>query len=90
MAHASGGDQRAMRDTGPASSAQAASVGTTYLAGRALHIICTVAGNVVVQFPDATTLTTAVANNTVYEYNWAVNQIVTSGTTATATYYILY
>lgn len=88
----SAGDQRTMRDTGPAGSATAASVGTVYPQGRAIHIVtgASGAGNVVVQFPDGTTLTTSVANGTVYEYNWAVVKIVSSGTTATATYYILY
>lgn len=86
------GDQRTLRDTGPAGSAVAASVGTVYQQARALHIVTgsSGAGNVVVKFPDGSTLTTAVANSTVYEYNWAVIQIVSSGTTATATYYLLY
>lgn len=92
MAHSSGGDQRAMRDTGPAGSATAMTVGTVYQQGRALLIVvgASGAGNVVVQFPDSTTLTIAVANATTYEFNWSIIEIVSSGTTATATYYNLY
>lgn len=85
------GDQRTRRDSAPAGSAAALVVGTPVVPGRALLIVvgATGAGNVVVQLSDGTSVTIAVANATTYEFNWAVNQITSSGTTATATYYNL-
>lgn len=86
------GDQRTLRDTGPAGKATAMTVGTTYPQGRALLISCTVAGNVVVTLADTTgdNITVALPSAGIYEFNWAVIKIVTSGTSATATYYNLY
>lgn len=86
------GDQRTLRDTGPAGKATLMSVGSTYQQGRALLISCTVSGNIVVQLADTTgdNITVALPSAGVYEFNWAVTQIVSSGTTATATYYNLY
>lgn len=86
------GDQRTLRDTGPAGKAVAMSVGTLYQQGRALLISCTVSGNVVIQLADTTgdNITVALPSAGVYEFNWAATKIVTSGTTATATYFNLY
>lgn len=81
------------RDTGPASSCLALVVGTAVTGssiGRALLISCTSSGNVVVQFQDGTQATIALPAAGIYEFNWVVNLIVTSGTTATATYYNLF
>lgn len=86
------GDQRTRRDAAPAGSAVQLSVGTAVaVPGRALLIVVGASGtgNVVVQLSDSTTVTIAVANATTYEFNWAVTEIVSSGTTATATYYNL-
>lgn len=86
------GDQRTLRDTNPAGSAVALVVGTPVATpGRALLIVvgASGAGNVVVKLADGSSVTIAVANATTYEFNWAVIQITTSGTTATATYYNL-
>ena len=53
--------------------------------GTSFVINCTVAGNVKVGFPDASTLTIAVAVGTLI-LPWAVAQVFVTGTTATATY----
>ena len=63
----------------------AMTVGTVYPVGRSLFINCTVAGNVKMLFFDGSTLTFPVsAGPTILPF--AVTEIVSSGTTATATY----
>jgi hypothetical protein len=60
-------------------------VGTTCTPGRGVGVYCTVAGNVEFQFANGSTLLEAVfAGRTTFPY--AVTQIVSAGTTATATY----
>lgn len=83
------GDQRTLRDTSPYGTATAMTVGTVYPAGRAVIISCTVTGNIVVKLADGSTMTLAVPVG-LLEFTWASIGIVTSGTTATATYYNLY
>jgi hypothetical protein len=68
--------------------AVAMTVGTTYTAQRSVGVLCTVAGNVVLQFPDASTLTLPVAVGW-QTFPFQCTQIVSSGTTATATYFNL-
>lgn len=87
-----GGDQRTMRDSGPAGSAATISTSDTVKVqqGRALLIDCTALGTVKVGFPDGSTLTVHVPAAGIYEFNWAVNQVYATGTSATATYYNLY
>lgn len=87
-----GGDGRTMRDTGPAGSAAAISTSDTVKVQqcRAILINCTVVGNVKVGFPDGSTLTVTIPSVGIYEFNWAVNQVYATLTTATATYYALY
>jgi len=63
----------------------AMTVGTTYSSGIALQIICTIAGSVNIQLLNGTTFSLAVSPG-YYLLPYAVTQIVTSGTTATATY----
>jgi len=63
----------------------ALTVGTTYSSGIALQIICTIAGSVNIQLLNGTTFSLAVSPG-YYLLPYAVTQIVTSGTTATATY----
>ena len=63
-------------------------VGTTYTAARSVRVIASVAGNVVFQFPDASTITEAV-NIGAQIFPYACTQIVSAGTTPTATYYNL-
>lgn len=83
------GDQRTLRDTGPAGSTLALTAGGAVVQqGRAIVIQCSVAGNVVLKFPDSTTITLAAQANTLYELNWAIVQVVSA--TATATYNNLY
>lgn len=65
--------------------AVALAVGTPATAGRYLLINCTVAGNVSVTFSDTSTLVLPVGVG-VQILPWAVTEINTSGTTATATY----
>lgn len=60
----------------------------TVTAGRQLLINCTVAGNVKVQFSDASTITIPVQVGLTI-LPWAVIQLFVTGTTATATYYNL-
>jgi len=62
--------------------------GTTYAAARSVRVIATVAGNVVFQFPDASTLTEAVYVGA-QTFPYACTQIVSAGTTASATYFNL-
>lgn len=60
-------------------------VGTAVTAGRALCVICSVAGNVAVTFANASIGIYPVAlGMTVFPF--AATQVNTSGTTATATY----
>jgi hypothetical protein len=70
--------------------ARALSVGVADLGGRAFLICCTVAGNVVVEMADTTQLTLPIPGAGIYEFNWSVIEVISSGTTATATYYNLY
>lgn len=82
------GDQRALRDGGPASACVAMTSGTTYTQGRAFLINCTVAGTVTLTFPDASTMTLNLAAAGQYEWNYAIIKVTTGN--ATATYYNLY
>lgn len=70
----------------PFAGAVAMTVGSTYASGRTIEVDCTVAGNVVFQFPDGTTRTRAVVIGT-QTFPYACTQIVSSGTTATASFY---
>lgn len=72
--------------SGVASIAPSNTVGVQ--AGRQLLINCTVAGNVKVQFSDASTITIPVQVGLTI-LPWAATQIFVTGTTATATYYNL-
>lgn len=65
---------------------KAMTVGTTYAPGRSLWINCTVAGNVAVTFFDGSTLIFAVSVGPSM-LPFAVTEVNSSGTTATATYY---
>lgn len=67
------------------SSITALVVGTAAKEGRQLQIVCTVAGNVAVTFPDGSINTIPVGAG-LTTLPWAVVKINTSGTTATATY----
>ncbi len=60
-------------------------VGTAAAAGRGLRIICTTAGNVAIQFVNGSTDTIPVSVGLTI-LNFAVTEILSSGTTATATY----
>ena len=66
----------------------AMTVGATYGAQRSIGVLCTVAGNVDVQFSDGSTLTLPVYVGW-QTFPFAVTQIVAAGTTATAIYYNL-
>jgi hypothetical protein len=57
-------------------------------AGRGLGVIATAAGNVIVGFADASTITVPVASG-YQQFPFAVTKLMATGTTATATYYIL-
>jgi hypothetical protein len=63
----------------------AMTVGTTYPAGKSLYVNCTASGNVKVLFYDGSMLTFPV-NVGITILPFAVTQVVSSGTTATATY----
>lgn len=87
-----GGDQRTLRDTGPAGSAAVISPSDSVkvIQGRAILMDCTALGTVKVGFPDASTMTVHLPAAGVYEFNWAIVQVWSTGTSATATYYNLY
>lgn len=87
-----GGDQRSGRDTAPAGSAATISKSDTvkFQQARAILIDCTATGTVKSGFPDGSTVTITLPAAGVYEFNWAVNQVYATGTTATATLYALY
>ena len=70
----------------PISGAIAMTVGTAYTTQRGVGVLCTVAGNVELQFPDNSTLTLPVYAGW-QTFPFAVTMIVAAGTTATATYY---
>ena len=72
----------------PFAGAVAMTVGTTYSAQRSVGVLATVAGNVQFQFPDASTLTLPVFVGW-QTFPFAATQIVSAGTTATATYFNL-
>jgi hypothetical protein len=72
----------------PFQGATAMTTGTTYAAQRSVGVLATVAGNVEFQFPDASTITLPVYAGW-QTFPFACAQIVSSGTTATATYYNL-
>lgn len=65
--------------------AVAMTVGTVYAAGRSLAVNASVAGNVSVTFPDASTLVFPVVVG-FQTFPFAVTEVNSSGTTATATY----
>lgn len=77
-------------DTRCAIGATAITPGVATIGGRAFFISCTVAGNVTVEFSDTSQLTMAIPAAGLYEFNWAVIEVLTGGLTATATYYNLY
>lgn len=83
-----GGDQRTMRDTGPAGSALPMTSGTTYQQGRAFVANCTAAGTITLTFPDASTMTLNLPAAGTFEWNYAIVKVATG--TATATYYNLF
>ena len=72
----------------PFAGAVAMTVGTTYAAQRSVGVNCTAAGNVEFQFLDGSTLTLPIYVGW-QTFPFACTQIVTSGTTATATYFNL-
>ena len=72
----------------PFAGAVAMTVGNTFTAQRSVGVLCTVAGNVQMQFPDGSSLTLPVTVGW-QMFPFACTQIVTAGTTATATYYNL-
>ena len=72
-------------DYASARGAYALTVGTPALPGRVFAVICTTAGNVAVQFADGSTLTVPVATGLTL-LPFMVAQVLSSGTTATATY----
>lgn len=82
------GDQRSLRDSGPASSATAMVSTTAYQQGRAVFIDCTVVGSASFTFADTSTLTFTFPAIGIYEFNWAITSY-TAGT-ATVTVYNLY
>ncbi len=61
-------------------------VGTVYAYQRSVGVLATAAGNVVFQFPDASTLTLPVYIGW-QTFPFECTEIVSAGTTATATYY---
>ena len=76
----------------PANAAFAGSVpmtvGTVYAPLRSVRVVATVAGNVVFQFPDGSTIPEPVQVGA-QTFPYAVTQIVSAGTTAVATFYSL-
>lgn len=80
----------ALPDTRAAVGCTALTPGVADIGGRAFFISCTVAGNVTVLFANTTQLTMALPGPGVYEFNWAIIEVLTAGLTATATYYNLY
>ena len=68
--------------------AVAMTVGTIYPVQRSVGVLATAAGNVVFQFPDASTLTLPVTSGW-QTFPFACAAIVSAGTTATATYFNL-
>lgn len=70
----------------PFAGAVAMTVDQIYPAGRTVEIDCTVAGNVVFQFPDGSTRTRSVTLGT-QAFPYACTKIVSAGTTAVATYF---
>ena len=72
----------------PIAGAVAMTVGTTYSAQRGVGVLATVAGNVAFQLPDSSTLTLPVYPGW-QTFPFAVTQIASAGTTATATYFNL-
>ena len=63
-------------------------VGTSYAPLRSVRVVATVAGNVVFQFPDGSTIPEPVQVGA-QTFPYAVTQIVSAGTTAVATFYSL-
>ncbi|HUO53843.1 MAG TPA: hypothetical protein VMU18_03810 [Rhodoblastus sp.] len=72
----------------PCAGAVAMSVGTTYAPARSVGVLCSVAGNAVLQFPDNSTATVQLSPGW-QSFPFACTQIVAAGTTATATYFNL-
>lgn len=72
----------------PFSGAVAMTVGTSYATQRSVGVLCTVAGNVMMTLSDASTLTIPVYVGW-QTFPFAASQVVSAGTTATATYYNL-
>ncbi len=72
----------------PIQGAGAMTVGATTTAQRSVGVLCTAPGNVEFQFPDSSTLTLPVFVGW-QTFPFAVTQIVSAGTTATATYFNL-
>ena len=70
----------------PFAGAVAMTVDTTYTAQRSVGVLATAAGNVMFTFPDASTLTLPVYVGW-QTFPFACVSVVSSGTTATATYY---
>jgi hypothetical protein len=70
----------------PFAGAVAMTVGTTYAAQRSVGVLCTAPGNAVFQFPDISTVTLPVFVGWQI-FPFACTQIVSAGTTATATYF---
>jgi hypothetical protein len=77
----------------PVAGAVALTVGVAATPLRAVGVLATVAGNVTFQFPDGSTLTLPVYGSPsapIWQiFPFAVTEILSSGTTATATYYNL-
>ncbi len=63
-------------------------VGTVYASQRSVGVLATSGGNVVFQFPDSSTLTLPVAVGW-QTFPFACTEILSAGTTATATYFNL-
>ncbi len=73
------------RDTAATQAVIAMTSGTTYAAGRAVLINCTVTGTFIPVFTrDGSTVTINLQANTVYEFNWAITSW--SGTQTGAVY----
>lgn len=66
------GDQRTLRDTGPAGSCLSMTSSSTYQQGRAVLINCTTAGTLTFTFSSGSTLAMNLAQAGVYEFNWAI------------------
>lgn len=75
-------------NTGPAVGATALTAGVTTIGGRAFLISATSSGNVTVEFADTSTATIAIPAAGVYEFNWAIIQVVS--TTVSGNFYNLY